>query len=171
MSLDLNAVKRTLAHLDEQLRPIAQTIPDFKDPGWLDKIRRGPRPLDQAGIRPEAEAILASLLEAYRIESPGARATIRSLLALNPSFTWATGVQQTPTTEEGFRLRLLHISAVDHAQDSRDTIFTLNDICAKAKAADVDTVSILNEVAALSSDEPKTSMGSIRSILLNARYR
>jgi hypothetical protein len=171
MSLDLDAVKLTLARLDEQLRPIAQAIPDFKDPAWLDKFRSGPRPLDQAGVRPEAEAVLGSLLEAYRTEGPGVRGTIRSLLALNPSFTWATGVPQTPTTEEGFRLHLLHISAMDHAQDLRDTIFTLNDICAKAKAAGVDIVFILNEVAALSSDNRQGPMGSIRRILLNPRYR
>ena len=78
-------------------------------------------------------------------------------------------MQQTPTTEEGFRLRVLHISAVDRAGDLRDTIFKVNDISAAAKAAGVNTRPILDEVAALSSDERKSSMGSIRSILLSAR--
>jgi hypothetical protein len=171
MSFDLNAIKQQLARLEERLLPIATRMVDINDRDWLKKLTQGPRLLDQAGIRPEAEAILGSLLEAYRTEEPGVRASIRSLLAQNPSFTWATGVQQPPTTEEGFRLHLLRISAVDLAQDFRDAVLTLNDICANAKTAGVDTARILNEVAALSSDERKGSMGSIRSIFLNARYR
>jgi hypothetical protein len=167
MSFDLNAIKQALADLDERLRPIAKRPVDINDPDWLNKLTQGPRPLDQAGVRPEAEAILGSLLEAYRIEGHCVRASIRSLLAQNPSYTWATGVQQPPTTEEGFRLHLLHISAVDQAQDLRDMLSNLHDICAKAKAAGVDTAPIVREVAALSSDEQKSSMGSIRSILLN----
>ncbi len=169
MSFDLNAIKQGLAGLEERLRPIATRVVDINDRDWVDKLRQAPSPPDQAGVRLEAEAILGSLLQAYRTEGPFVRASIRRLLALNPSFTWATGVQQTPTTEEGFRLHLLHISAVDHARDLRDTILTLNDICAAAKVAGVNTRPILDEVAALSSDEHKGSMGSIRSILLNVR--
>jgi hypothetical protein len=166
---DFNTTKQELAGLDERLRPIARRIVDVNDPDWANKLRQAPNPLDQAGIRLEAEAMLGSLLQPYRTEGPGVRASIRKLLASNPSFTWAANVQQNPTTEEGFRLQLLFLSAMDQAADLRDTISTLNDICAKAKAAGVETRPILKEVAALSSDEKSGAMGSVRSILLNAR--
>jgi hypothetical protein len=169
MSFDLNAIRQGLASLEERLRPIATRPVNINDHDWVDRLRQAPSPLDQAGVRLEAETILGSLLQAYRTEGSFVRASIRRLLAQNPSFTWATGVQESPTTEEVFRLHLLHISAVDHARDLRDTILTLNSICATANMAGVNTRPILDEVAALSSDEHKGSMGSIRSILLNVR--
>jgi hypothetical protein len=169
MSFDLNAIKQEMADLDERLRPIAKSLVDINDPDWVNKFTRGPRPLDQAGVRPEAEALLDTLLEAYRTKGDEVRASIRSLFAQNPSYAWATGVPQPPTTEEGFRLHLLHISAVDQAQDFRDVLSNLHDICARAKAAGVNTVSILREVAELSSDEGNSSMRSIRRVLLTLR--
>jgi hypothetical protein len=111
-----------------------------------------------ARLRPEAEALLELLLASYRTGSPTVRTSIRSLFALNSSFTWATPVRPPLTTEQGFRQALLKISAVDRAQDMRDTILHLNEISAKAEAAGVNTGPIFDEVAALSSDESDGKM-------------
>lgn len=165
---DFHAIKLEIAKIEERLRPIATRRVDVSDLEWANKLRQAPNPLDQAGIRPEAEAILGSLLQAYRTEGPEVRASVRGLFASHPSFTWATGVQESPTTEEGFRLQLLHLSAMDQAEDLRDTITTLTDICAKATQAGINTRAILKDVAALSSDESRCALGSVRSILLNA---
>ena len=171
MSFDLDDIGQRLARLDERLRPIAKGIVDLSDPAWVEKFRKGPKPLDRAGVRAEAEALLELLLASYRTGSPTVRTSIRSLFALNSSFTWATPVRPPLTTEQGFRQALLKISAVDRAQDMRDTILHLNEISAKAEAAGVNTGPIFDEVAALSSDESAGQMGSMRSIFLRARYR
>jgi hypothetical protein len=171
MSFDFDAISQRLARLDERLRPIAKGIVDLSDPAWVEKFRKGPKPLDQAGVRPEAEALLELLLASYRTGSPTVRTSIRSLFALNSSFTWATPVRQPITTEQGFRQALLKISAVDQAQDLRDTILHLNELSSKAEAVGVNTGPILDEVAALSCDKSGGQMGSMRRLLLRTRSR
>ena len=84
------------------------------------------------------------------------------------SFAWAAGVPDPPTTLQGFRQNLLRLSAIDRGQDPRDVIDQVDRLCTEAKSAGIDTRAVLKEIAALSSDESETDMGSIRSILLRA---
>jgi hypothetical protein len=168
MTFDQLTMIDIVAKLDEQLRPIAKEIVYINDPNWADKIRNASSPLDQAGVRQEAEATLVSLLQQYRNGEPSFRASIRSLLASHPSFTWATNVPKNATTEEGFRLHLLFLSSIDQSADLRDTIVTLQKLCATAAAAGISTRPLLKDVAELSSNESRCNLGSVRSILLRA---
>src|ERR1700733_7187963 len=77
MSFDLNAIRQGLASLEERLRPIATRPVNINDRDWVDRLRQAPSPLDQAGVRLEAETILGSLLQAYRTEGSFVRASIR----------------------------------------------------------------------------------------------
>jgi hypothetical protein len=161
----LDAVRARIAALNEKLRPIANRPVDTRDPNWIEKMRNGPRALDEAGIRVEAEAVLNRLLDAYAAGDERMRASIRDLVATNRAFAWATGVPLPATTVQGFRRRLLWMSAIDQSEDFRDTMLTLREWCETATAAGVDVAPILAEVAELSSDAAPTNMGSLKSLL------
>ncbi|MEU1179823.1 hypothetical protein ABZ464_19620 [Streptomyces sp. NPDC005820] len=156
-----------VVRIDARLRPIADRPVDPTDPDWERRMREGPRPLDEADVRTRAEAALRELLAHYEHGDDEDRAAVRALLDRCSSFRWATRLpyERTP---EGFRQRLLHLSARDHDGDTRDELLTLHDLCAEAREAGVDIRPLLLEVAALSSAENKYGMGSIRSILLGA---
>jgi hypothetical protein len=113
-----------------------------------------------------AKSTLEDVLEAYATGDDSMRASLRELFARNSAFSWATGVAPSRTTATGFRQHLLLISVIDQSVDFRDTLLYLRDVYKEALAAGVDTASVLREVAALSSDESDTAMGSLKSILL-----
>jgi hypothetical protein len=108
------------------------------------------RPLDEAGVRPEAESLLMSLLNAYASGSPKGRADIRELFRKNSAFRWAATIPQSAATAEGFRLRLLRLSILTGIEDPRDLSLNLQSIMDTAEAAGVAMKPILAEVAALS---------------------
>lgn len=137
------------AAIDEKLRPIAETPVDPNDPTWMDRMRQS-SPLDEAGVRPEAEALLLCLLEAYASGTSNQRVEIRELFRKNWAFSWAATVPETAATLTGFRLRLLQISALHGVEDPRDLSLNLNSIMETAAAAGVDINPALAEVAALS---------------------
>jgi hypothetical protein len=127
--------------------------------------------VDEAGVRIEVEALMGTVLSACADGDSDSdlRTSIRRLLEEASSFAWATGVPEPPTTLQGFRQSLLRLSAIDRGQDPRDVIDQVDRLCTEAKSAGIDTRAVLKEIAALSSDETETDMGSIRSILLRAR--
>lgn len=153
-----------IATLNRKLKPIAEQPVDPNDTQWEERMRNGPKPLDQAGVRAEAEAVLKTILDAYAAGDAPMRTSIRQLIAENRAFAWATGVPIPATTEQGFRQHLLWLSAIDQAQDLRDTILTIHELCRTATAAGVDTAPIVAEVAELSSDEASL-VGSLKTIL------
>jgi hypothetical protein len=163
--VSLQALSKQIARLNEKLRPIAERPVDTSDPNWSRALQNAPDPLDEAGVRTDAEAVLESLLRAYAMASASARASIREIVAENRAFAWATGVPEPPTTAQAFRQHLLWLSAIDQSQDFRDSLLGLKDLCDQARAAGVSIAPVLKEVAALSSDIDETSMGSMRSIL------
>lgn len=152
-----------LASLNKKLEPFANQRIDMDDPNALEALRNS-SPLDETGIRAEAEAVLSIILETYATSDAKARDSIRKLVARNRAFVWATGVPMPPTTDQGFRQHLLWISVIDHAQDPRDTALTMKDLLERAEAARVDIKKVLLEVADLSSDVALTAMGSLKSI-------
>lgn len=156
---------RRISPLNQKLKPIAERRIDTSDPDWQEEMRRRPPALDEAGIRLEAEKLLEEILEGYSKGDAALRASIRKLLYQHRAFTWATGVVAPRTTRYGFRQRLLLLSAVDHANDLRDTFLELGALCEDAKAAGVDIGPILREVAELSSDEPMSYMGSVKAMM------
>jgi len=169
MTFNIEKAKQKVETLNKVLEPIANNLVDINDPNWENILRSSPSPLDECGIRDEAETLLVSLLDAYSNGDAFQRAAIRELFSTNQAFTWATGVPEPATTKQGFRQHLLLISAVDQARDLRDTIVTLNLICAEAQASGIDTGPVLSEVAELSSDAYTSKMGSLRSTLHHAR--
>lgn len=164
---ELAELKERVATIDACVEPIATRPVDLTDPDWMRRMQEGPRPLDEAGIRPEAEAALRDVLSLYEEGDEDVRAALRTLLEQCHSFCWATTLpfQSTP---QGFRQRLLELSVEDQGRDTRDMMVDLNGLCGQARDAGVDIRPLLLGVAELSSDVDKYGMGSTRNILLRA---
>jgi hypothetical protein len=111
---------------DEKLKPIA-TCP-IRTSEDLEEFKHR-HPLDMAGIRTEAENVLAAMIELYA-STPKARQPIRDLFARYRSANWALWPPQRPTSEDGFRKWLLRISTDDKG-DSRDAMVMLGGIAVK----------------------------------------
>jgi hypothetical protein len=165
--MDIAAMESAVGKLDRALRQIAERPVDISDPNWVKRLQ-GLRPLEEAGIKSEAETLLNSILLQYSISDESTRVAIRRLFDHYSSFRWASSLACTPTTAEGFRLHLLHLSVRDQGSDARDEILALRYLCAQATKSGVDIAPILNEVANLSSDVNKYGMGSTKGFLLNA---
>jgi hypothetical protein len=157
--------------LDARLQPIAQRPVDIFDSDWLTKLRGGPDPLDDAGVRSETETLLTEVLQHYRDRDDVARHAIREIFAKNPSFSWAAKLSFPPTTAESFRSHLLLFSIKDQGRDTRDAILLLQDLCAQASLAGVQIAPVLREVAALCSDQNRYGMGSTNALLLERADR
>ncbi|MFJ9560782.1 hypothetical protein ACIRQQ_12160 [Streptomyces fuscichromogenes] len=159
-----------VALIDACVEPLANPLVDLTDPDWIRKMRERPSPLDEAGIRAEAEAALRDVLSRYEDGDEGVRVSLRALLERCHRFGRETTLPFEPTTQ-GFRQRLLLISVDDQGFDTRDMMVDLNDLCGRARTAGVDIRPLLLEVAGLSSDVDKYGMGSTRHILLRAAER
>lgn len=165
---DLDAIEPELSRLDALLQPIAHRPIAFER---LPELARNPpvfRPLDEAGIRAEAEALVDRLLRYYESADDAGRDAARRLLGRHRAFCWAARPKAPRDTAEGLRAHLLHVSLVDQASDPRDEILRIRHLCAKARAAGIDPSPILREVAALSSNENRYHMGSTREFLLQS---
>jgi hypothetical protein len=161
----IDEVLGRISALNSQLKPLTERCIDINDPNWVEKMRSLPHPLDEAGIRLEAEELLEHILEGYAAGDAELRASIRKLLYEHRAFTLTTGVAVPPTTTYGFRQHLLRLSAVDHTNDLRDTCLELRDLCEQASAAGVDIAPVRREVAELSSDVAQSYMGSLKTLL------
>jgi hypothetical protein len=163
---DLAAIEEDVALLDAVLEPIAKQPVDMGDPDWMAKLQAAPPPLDRAGVRAEAEAVLAEILGRYG-EDDAVRPALRALFDRYGSFRWAVN-PWFPMTPDGVRSALLLLSVRDQGADTRDEILVLRAVCDEGRAAGVDVDPILREVAAMSSDVDRYGMGSIRQLFLRA---
>ena len=168
MSFDPTTIAKQVADIDAALKPIAGRTVDVNDPNWIEKLRSSPHPLDQAGVRAEAQALMAQMLAFYASGDAMERAGIREILAKYRSFAWATGSPESPTTESGFRQHLLRLSAENGGGDMRDTIMAVNALCQSAVKAGLDVGPALREVTELSSASI-VHIKSMRSVLLEAQ--
>jgi hypothetical protein len=167
--MDYATLETSIARLDGALRPIANRPVDITKPDWLEKLRLS-NPLDDAGIEEsETHTLLECLVRFYAKGDEAQRASARALLNQYKSFAWAARLNANAATAEGFRLHLLHLAVCDQGRDARDTIVSLQNLCQVAGRAGVAIAPILTEVAALSSDADKYGMGSMRTLLLQAR--
>lgn len=167
---ELAELEEWVALIDLRIEPIATRPVDLTDPDWTRKVEEGPPPLDEAGIRPEAEAALREVLSRYEEGGEDVRAALRALLTRCHSFCWATTLP-FELTARGFRQRLLEMSVEDQGRDARDMMVALNELCGQARDAGVDIGPLLLDVAELSNDVDKYAMGSTRDILLKASRR
>ncbi|MGW3122495.1 hypothetical protein ACWDBW_36120 [Streptomyces sp. NPDC001107] len=167
---ELAELEEWVAVIDACIESIAKRQVDLTDPDWMRKMQEGPRPLDEAGVRPEAEAALRDVLSRYEDDDEHVRAAPRALLERCHSLCWATTLPFEPTPQ-GFRQRLLEMSVEDQGHDTGDMTVALHDLCGQAQHTGVDIRPLLLDVAELSSDVDKYGMGSTRDILLRAAGR
>jgi hypothetical protein len=165
---DLHQLGQRMCGLDERLRPIGQRPVDIHKPGWAEALRHRPQPLDEAGVRGQAETLLAELADSYADGTEIQQDEIRGFFASCPSFAWAAALPFEPDTAEHLRQHLILFSMQDQGRDSRDAILQLQALCRTAKAASVGLGPALREVAAMSSVSNRFGMGSTRDMLLRA---
>ncbi|NUU24710.1 MAG: hypothetical protein HOV68_24890 [Streptomycetaceae bacterium] len=165
----MSAIEEDVATLDVVLAPIVTEPIDITDPDWVARMRAAPDPVDRAGVRAEAEAVLAEIVDRYA-EDEAARPALRALFERYGAFRSSAHLPSA-ATPDGIRVQLLHLSVRDQQPDTRDEILTLRAICAQAREAGVDVDPILREVAAISSDVDRYGMGSTRAILLREAGR
>jgi hypothetical protein len=164
LNAQLAEFEARLRFFNEKLKPIAShPISTWED--GENHLKLSP-PLGQAGIRTEAENVLAAVIELYE-STPDARQPIRDMFARYTSVNWALWPPQGPTSEDGFRTWLLRIS-IDYKQDTRDVMMRLGRICHEALTSSVKIEPILKSVAEISSDVDPYGLGSVRKILLMA---
>ena len=159
---------RKVAELDARLEPIAKRPVDIFDPSLHEKARLRPSPLDEAGVRAEAGALLDELIDAYLHGDDDDRAEIRGLFARHRSFEWAAALPSPPSTAGSLRRHLLLFSMKDQGPDTRDAILELEHLCRTAAGAGVPIRPILEEVARISSDVNRHGMGSTRALIVHA---
>lgn len=165
---DADSVSKAVAVINGALKPIAERPVDINDPNWVEKLRTQTPPLDQAGVRTDAEALMRLLIDAYSEGPEKQRQIVRNILAQNRAFTWATGMPEPPTTVSTLRIHLLRLSAENGGGDMRDTIMSVESVCSEAIAAGVNVVPVLKEVANLSSNVMSLNIGSMRTVLERA---
>lgn len=116
---------------------------------------------DADGPLGEALTLLADLLDAYEQGAEPDRARIRGVFRRYRYFAWAAA-------EPGdLRRQLVHLSALDQGDDTRDMLLALDGLCRRGRAGGADIDPLLCEVAAMSSTENRMGMGSTRDILLS----
>ena len=160
--------KATVEQLDNRLKAIANRPVDISDPGWVGKLT-AVNPIDEAGVREEAAALIRDILDAYPQVDAGQRDRIRALFATHRSLAWAAGFvlpfSADPSTA---RSQLLLFSILDQGTDSRDALLWLGAFCGQERADPAALAPLLREVAALSSAVNRYGMGSTQSMLLHA---
>lgn len=168
----LAAWSAAMAPLDERLRPIATRGVDLTDPNWAKKFPKPRQPaLDEAGIRHEAESLLAGIVDRYPALDEATRDRVRELFHTFSAFAWATTLGHRPTSEEWLRQHLVLVAIHDRTDDPRDTIVWLDQICREARDAGVDPRPALEEVAQIASDAPRMRFGSTRQMMRTAVER
>jgi hypothetical protein len=148
LNAQLAEFEARLHFFNEKLKPIGSHPVSPREDG--EKPLKLSPPLDQAGIRTEAENVLAAVLELYE-SMPDARQPIRDMFARYTSVNWALWPPQGPASEDGFRTWLLRIS-IDYKQDTRDVMMRPGSICHEALASSAKIEPILESVAEISSD-------------------
>lgn len=161
-----------MASFDERLRPIATRAVDLSDPDWAKKFP-SPRqpPLDEAGIRAPAEALLEQIVQQYPAFDDPTRERVRELFRAHHSFAWAATLGYRPTDAESLRKHLVLVALHDQDDDPRDTIVWLDQICREAREAGVDSSPVIERVARLASDVDRWKYGSTRRLMLTAAER
>ena len=85
--------------LEARLRPIANRPVDITKPGWDLRLTQSPHPLDEAGVRREADMLLEELINVYRAGAEDEREVVRKLFAEYRAFAWAATLPFASTTE------------------------------------------------------------------------
>jgi hypothetical protein len=160
-----NRWRTELARLEDELRSIATRRVDISDPDWVTKLTRT-KPLDEADVRPEAQALLLDILEHYAAATDAERRAIRALVDGHPSFAWAASPPAADSPAATLRLRLIHFALRDQGRDPRDAVLWLDDLCRTPGVPPEDLMALRREVGPMASNEDRYGFGSTRSMLL-----
>ncbi len=163
--VDIQRWRSELARLDAAIRPIANRPVDPSDPRLSGKVGRF-TPLDEAGVREDAEALLLDILHGYATAAEAERRAVRALVDEYPSFYWAAVPPAGATAAAGLRLRLIHFALLDQRRDSRDAVLWLDDLCRARDVPPGEVASLRAEIALIASDGDRYGFGSTRSMLL-----
>lgn len=168
MAMSLQQLETTCASLDARLKSIAKRRIDVSDPGWIEKLSRGPHPLDAAGVREKAGQLLRELLDGYEAGDEAWRTGVRGLLMKYDSLAWSFEAPGDRSTVPGLHRELVLFSLLDQGKDPRDAKLWLADICEKGGPYGENFQATLGEVALLSSAEDRYGWGSTRHWLEEA---
>jgi hypothetical protein len=170
MESRLPAWRTAVAQIDEALKPIATRPVAFADLASLGERPRAANPLDEAGVRQAASALIAEILDAYPRLNCAERIELRALFDQHRSLGWAAGFLLPAGAADLSTLRrhLLLFSLLDQGPDSRDALLWLRSLCGQPGVDCAKLPELLREVAALSSAVDKYHMGSTASMLVNA---
>jgi hypothetical protein len=160
------AVRAEIAVIDELLQYLVQRPLDLSDSNWMAKLRRGPEPVEEAGVAPAAAAALEVLLDTYETGGSPAREEVRGIFRAYRSFRWAVHLPRDWESAAEFRRRLVHVSAADQGSDPRDELMTIWSLCNRARERGIDVEPVLREVADLSSDADLYGFGSMRTLIM-----
>jgi hypothetical protein len=164
MSTDrINEYDAQLSQLNARLKPLGDRLPENRPSNYTSA-------LDELGVQAEATRLMAVVTELYT-SNPETRDRIRDMFSRYRYIRWALWPTPQPTNEELFREYLLAISMRDVGDDPRDTPIMLAHVCEVATAAGVDVGSVLESVAAISSDHNPRGWKSIREMMLEAKHR
>jgi len=160
----LREIRREIAYMDELLEPIARRLIDVFDPDWPAK-RQGWDPLDEAGIKAQAQDLLAEVLARYVDGPESERKELRRMFQEFGSYAWAAKPREALASRNGLRTRLVLLSLQDQGTDPRDTILAIDRLIAEAARCGVDIRPLLAEVAEISSSQDRFGMGSTKKIM------
>ena len=164
--MELIEIEREVARLDAIIQPVAKQPVDIMAPDAFKNLgAQIAADLAELHIEQEAEAVLRTLIAAYEAGDETTRIAIRRLFDRYTSFRWAAHLPREWDTAEEFRAHLVHLSACDQGADPRDELLWLKALTDRARQLGIDVAPILAEVAAMSSEEDRYGMGSVRYIL------
>jgi hypothetical protein len=165
----LAAWTSAVERIDAALKPIATRPVALSELASLGERYRDVNPLDQAGVRADAAALLTEILDAYPRLKCDERIALRALFDQHRALGWAAGFL-LPNASDAATLRhqLLLFSLLDQGTDSRDALLWLQSFCGQPGVDCRQLPELLREVAALSSAIDRHHMGSTASMLAAA---
>ena len=165
----LAAWKAAAERIDAALQPIATRPVALTELASLGDRYRDVNPLDEAGVRADAAALLTEILDAYPQLKCAERIELRALFDRHRALGWAAGfLLPAPADAVTVKQQLLLFSLLDQGTDSRDAILWLQAFCGQPGVDCHQLPELLREVAALSSAIDRHHMGSTAAMLAAA---
>ena len=169
MESRLPAWRAAAERLDAALQPIATRPVALSELASLAERYRELNPLEQAGVREAAAALMTEILDAYQRACCADRIEMRALFDQHRALGWAAGFLLLIAPDaKTLRQQLLLFSLLDQGADSRDALLWLRGFCGQPGVDCHALPDLLREVAALSSAIDRHHMGSTASMLAAA---
>src|SRR5689334_17877564 len=120
---------RELTRLEQAIRAAKRPV-NRNDPKPLSNFTK---PIDDAGVHGEAEALLQEILRGYEGEDEAGRRALRDLVPRFRSFFQWTAPPKAGTAADTLRARLIHFALIDQYPDPRDAVTMLNAVCQRTR--------------------------------------